>query len=162
MKIYHIKQVQFLPASLDQAWSFFADPGNLNEITPPGLQFSIQFISRKEQIYPGQLIGYRIRILPLIWVTWLTEITAVKAGEYFIDDQRNGPYALWHHQHHFREVPGGVEITDEVNYAIPLGWLGQIVHRLFVGPQLQRIFAYRRRILNERFRMENTQEIITV
>lgn len=162
MKTYNIKQVQFLPVTLEDAWNFFSEPLNLNEITPPSLRFRIEFISRRGKIYPGQLIGYSIRILPGIWANWLTEITAVKPGEYFIDDQRSGPYALWHHQHHFRPVPGGVEMTDEVNYAIPFGWLGRLANLIFVAPRLRTIFAYRRQILEKQFTKKTAQNTIPV
>lgn len=162
MKTYSIKQVQLLPVTLDEAWDFFSEPLNLNDITPPDMNFRIEFVSRPGKIYAGQLIGYRIRILPWIWVRWLTEITAVKRGEYFIDDQRSGPYALWHHQHHFRTVPGGVEMTDEVNYAVPYGWLGRLANRFFVAPRLRTIFAYRHHILEKKFARTYTQNTIPV
>ena len=102
-------------------------------------------------MYPGQLINYRIRIFAGIWVDWLTEITQVTKQQNFIDEQRFGPYAFWHHQHHFKAVDGGVEMTDEVNYAIPFGWLGRLVHWLFVGRQVNSIFAHRYHFLQQKF-----------
>ncbi len=151
MKVYHINQIQFLPVKLEQAWDFFCDPRNLEDITPAAMQFRILNISRPGRIYEGQIIHYKIRILPFVWVNWLTEITKVNAGEYFIDDQRIGPYRLWHHQHHFKEVEGGVEMCDSVAYAIPYGWLGRLAHWLFVGKQLKAIFQYRRSVLERQF-----------
>lgn len=157
MKIYHLKQKQFLPITLTEAWSFFSDPRNLESITPPRLKFQIVNVSMDRDVYEGQVIHYRIQILPLVWVTWLTEITKVKNMEYFIDDQRLGPYSLWHHQHHFREVRGGVEMSDAVTYALPLGWLGRIAHALFVRAELLSIFLHRRQVLERRFsRSEGT------
>lgn len=156
MKIYRLRQKQFLPITLQEAWDFFSDPHNLEAITPGRLRFRILSVSRQGRLYPGQLIRYRIRILPLVWVNWLTEITAVKEGEYFIDDQRSGPYALWQHQHHFREVPGGVEMTDEVHYALPFGLPGRWIHAIFVGHEVAAIFAHRRRILEEKFTSQQT------
>lgn len=154
MKIYHLRQEQLLPINLRECWSFFSDPGNLEAITPPRMKFTIQNISGKG-IYPGQLIRYRITIFSFYQVNWLTEITAVKEQEYFIDDQRIGPYALWYHYHHFREVENGVLMTDEVTYALPFGWLGQWAHALLIGRELNTIFEYRRRVLDARFSKEN-------
>ena len=162
MKIYRIRQEQFLPIAMKAAWDFFSDPANLEEITPPGMRFRILHTSGQGKMYPGQLIHYRIKILPFVWVTWLTEITQMKTGEYFTDDQRKGPYALWHHQHHFRKVPGGVEMTDEVTYALPFGWLGQWAHGIFVRDQLNGIFDYRRRILEKKFKKQSTLQTVPV
>lgn len=102
-------------------------------------------------MYPGQIIRYKVAIFPGVDVDWVTEITHVEEPYYFVDEQRSGPYSLWHHQHHFREVPGGVEMTDEVNYAVPLALLGRLVHALFVEKKLRTIFDYRRAVLEERF-----------
>lgn len=153
MKIYHLRREQFLPISLGKCWAFFSDPGNLETITPQRMKFEIQYCSGNA-VYPGQLIRYRIKIFPFIWVNWLTEITAVKDQEYFIDDQRIGPYAFWHHQHHFREVAGGVLMTDDVTYALPFGWIGQLAHALLIGRELSAIFEYRRQILKDLFAAE--------
>lgn len=150
MKIYHLRQEQFFPINLRQCWSFFSDPTNLEAITPPRMKFAIQYISGKA-MYPGQLIRYRIGIFAFYRVNWLTEITALKEQEYFIDVQRIGPYSLWHHHHHFREVENGVLMTDEVTYALPFGWLGRCAHALLIGRQLNSIFEYRRRVLASLF-----------
>ncbi len=152
MKIYHLKRHQFLPISLDEAWDFFSTPKNLAKITPEHMGFTILYISGGEKAYAGQIIRYHVRVLPGIKVHWVTEITQVKEPFYFIDEQRFGPYALWHHQHHFKEVPGGVEMTDEVNYAIPLGLLGRLVHFIFVGREVNRIFDHRFKVLEEFFK----------
>lgn len=111
-------------------------------------------------IYEGQIIHYKIRILPFVWVSWVTEISKVKEREYFIDDQRLGPYAFWHHQHHFREVNGGVEMRDVVTYAIPFGWIGNLIHRVYVNARLRQIFDYRRNILDKKFEGEKTPNAI--
>lgn len=161
MKIYHLRQKQFLPVSLQDAWDFFSNPRNLDEITPPRLQFRIVNVSEDRGVYAGQFIRYNIRLLPYVWVGWLTEITAARDREYFIDDQRSGPYALWQHRHAFREVPGGVEMSDEVTYALPFGFLGEWVHRIFVRRELDSIFAYRRTVLEKKFSKENQQQSIT-
>lgn len=161
MKIYHFTQNQFLPISPGEAWTFFSNPHNLGDITPAGLRFQIKNIGLDAGIYEGQMIHYRIRILPFVWVTWLTEITKVKHHAYFIDDQRIGPYALWHHQHHFREVDGGVEMHDAVTYAVPFGFLGTFAHRVFVRGQLRGIFSHRRSVLEKKFKANlNAKELI--
>jgi ligand-binding SRPBCC domain-containing protein len=151
MKIYCIKHVQVLPISLNDAWDFFSSPRNLAKITPGKMNIRIQHISGAEKMYAGQLIRYKISVLPGITAGWLTEITHVQEPHFFVDEQRFGPYALWHHQHSFREVAAGVEMTDEVHYAIPYGILGQFAHWLFVKRQLSTIFDYRREVLNQHF-----------
>jgi len=103
------------------------------------------------RIYPGQLIEYKLRPLPWLRTRWLTEITQVDEGHYFVDEQRRGPYKLWHHQHHFREIQGGVEMTDLVHYLIPFGFLGDLVGALFVRRRLEEIFAYRRQVISSVF-----------
>lgn len=160
MKIYHLRQEQFLPISLGEAWSFFSNPRNLEAITPSNLNFKIRNVTLDMSIYEGQIIHYKIRILPFVWVSWVTEISKVKEREYFIDDQRLGPYAFWHHQHHFREVNGGVEMRDVVTYAIPFGWIGNLIHRVYVNARLRQIFDYRRNILDKKFEGEKTPNAI--
>lgn len=113
--------------------------------------FEIQYISGGEKTYAGQIIRYRVQVLPGIKVHWVTEITHVQEPVYFVDEQRFGPYALWHHQHRFKEVPGGVEMTDEVNYAIPLGILGRLANFIFVGREVNRIFDHRFTTLEQYF-----------
>jgi len=154
MKVYNLKRTQFLPISLSEAWHFFSTPRNLSKITPGHMGFKILYVSGGEKAYAGQIIRYQISILPGIKVHWVTEITQVQESHYFIDEQRFGPYALWHHQHHFIEVPGGVKMTDEVNYAIPLGILGRLAHFIFVGREVNRIFDHRFTALEEFFRGE--------
>ncbi|MBL0739712.1 SRPBCC family protein [Chryseolinea lacunae] len=152
MKIYSLKRVQVLPLALPDAWRFFADPKNLQKITPPHMGFSILYQSGFGAMYAGQLVRYRIHVFPFVPMQWLTEITHVNEPHYFVDEQRFGPYAFWHHQHHLKAVPGGgVEVTDEVNYAIPLGWLGRFANALFVERQLNAIFDYRYKVLEEFF-----------
>ncbi len=108
-------------------------------------------------IYPGQLIEYRLRPLPGFWVYWMTEITHVREGLYFVDEQRRGPYSLWHHQHHFRPIPGGVEMTDLVHYEIPFGFIGKWANTLFVRRQLEGIFRYRFEVVEKMFGVYSPQ-----
>ncbi len=152
MKIYHLHHTQFLPVPLQEAWGFFSSPQNLSKITPAQMGFKILYISGGEKAYAGLIIRYKIRILPWISVQWVTEITHVKEPHYFVDEQRFGPYTLWHHQHHFKEVPLGVEMTDEVTYAIPLGFLGRLAHWFFVSKKVKETFAYRRQVLDNYFK----------
>lgn len=151
MKIYRLIRTQLLPVTLQEAWNFFSSPANLSAITPPAVHFRIVYDSGSEKMYPGQIIRYKIAILPGVHVDWVAEITHMEEPYYFVDEQRSGPYSLWHHQHHFREVPGGVEMTDEVNYAVPLALLGRLVHAMFVEKKLGTIFDYRRAVLEQRF-----------
>ncbi len=152
MKVYNLKTKQFLPISMEEAWDFFSSPENLKDITPSHMKFDIRYISGSKKMYPGQIITYKLQPVPVIPVSWTTEITHVMEPTYFVDEQRFGPYALWHHQHRFKEVDGGVEMEDEVNYAIPLGILGRIANWLFVGKKVKGIFDYRYKVLEERFK----------
>ena len=140
--LHQLKRQQIIPASNDAVWDFFSNPGNLNQITPPDLQFEILF-GGNEAMYQGQLMAYKIQLFPLIKTRWLTEITQVKKPIYFADQQRMGPYAFWLHEHFFTVLPGGVEMRDRVTYQLPFSPIGDLVHRFLVGPRLQRIFDYR-------------------
>lgn len=142
--------MQKLPITLEEAWHFFSSPHNLEKITPADIKFKIHYTSG-DKIYAGQIIHYTIQLFPGIKTRWTTEITHVRKQHYFIDEQRFGPYAFWHHQHKFEAFNGSVEMTDEVNYAIPLGIVGRFAHWLFVGRMLNRIFDYRYKILEELF-----------
>lgn len=150
MRIHRLEQRQRLPISLETAWEYFSSPANLNEITPPELGFRITSPS-EPAMYEGQIITYRVKVAPLIWIGWVTEIKSVVARRTFIDEQRFGPYKFWHHRHVFEETDGGVIMTDVVHYALPFGWIGALAHVLFVRSKLKRIFDFRRRMLEERF-----------
>lgn len=115
------------------------------------MQFKINYVSGGEKMYPGQLIKYKLYPFAGIPVRWTTEITHVSEPNYFVDEQRFGPYALWHHQHHFNETNNGIEMIDEVNYAIPFGIIGRVANSLFVRNQLRAIFDYRFEVLEKRF-----------
>jgi len=103
------------------------------------------------KVYAGMIITYKISPLLGIKMNWMTEITHVKEGGYFVDEQRFGPYALWHHQHHFKEIEGGIIMTDILNYAIPFGGIGRLTNALFVGKKIRQIFEFRRRAIEELF-----------
>jgi ligand-binding SRPBCC domain-containing protein len=152
MSFYSLKRVQVLPISVEAAWDFFSNPGNLEKITPKEMGFQItsdpQLLT---PMYAGQIITYIVRPVLSIPMPWMTEIKHVKYLEHFVDEQRVGPYALWYHQHHFRAVDGGVEMTDLVHYRLPLGILGNFAHWLFVKRQLNQIFNYRYQLLETYF-----------
>ena len=148
MPVHTLRRSTLLNVSPESAWSFFTDPRNLAKITPPSMGFTVMS-SPPDKIYPGLMIEYRVRPMLNIPVTWLTEITHVAEGRMFVDEQRVGPYRVWHHEHHFAARPeGGVEMTDIVTYALPFGWLGDLMHPLLVAPQLRRIFDYRQTVID--------------
>lgn len=150
MGIHHLKSTQFLPISLEEAWDFFSSPENLQAITPDYLGFEIVNKSGN-RMYSGQIIQYKVHPILNIPLNWVTEITHVEQHHFFVDEQRFGPYAFWHHQHVFEEKDGGVEMTDILTYKLPFGILGEFAHWLFVKKQLSGIFQYRFDVLKRRF-----------
>jgi ligand-binding SRPBCC domain-containing protein len=151
MAAHSIKTVQKIPVSLDKAWGFFSDPANLQTITPDNLSFKVISKHHGDKMYAGQIIEYNVKPVLGIPLYWMTEITQVKDKEYFIDEQRYGPYSLWHHQHHFKAIEGGVEMTDIVHYKNPLWLFGKIANTLFVKNKLKGIFEYRFKKTEELF-----------
>ena len=151
MAVYSLHRVQCIPAAPDLVWSFFANPANLPLITPPSVHFQTLSTFFEDHIYPGQLIEYRLSPLPFMRTYWLTEITHVERGRYFVDEQRRGPYSLWHHQHHFKEINGGVEMTDRVHYSLPFGIFGRLANAVLVRSRLDEIFRYRMEVVEQRF-----------
>ena len=150
MKVHTLTQEQRLPISRAEAWEFFSTPRNLDEITPPDAGFEVTYLS-SEKMYEGQIITYRVDVVPLVKLTWVTEISAVDEGFSFIDRQLFGPYKLWHHRHTFEEIEGGVLMKDLVHYVMPLGFIGGIARWLFVAEKLKRVFEFRREILRKKF-----------
>ncbi|NIJ54103.1 SRPBCC family protein [Dyadobacter arcticus] len=142
---------QTLPISLDEAWTFFSDPANLKEITPPHMDFVVTSKSRADKMYAGQIIRYIVKPVLGIPLKWCTEITHVVDKQYFVDEQRFGPYAFWHHQHRFTAVENGTFMEDILHYKIPFGFLGNWVDALFVQGEVQGIFDYRKKVLTARF-----------
>lgn len=143
-------QEQFLPISLEQAWNFFATPKNLNEVTPTELDFVITS-EVPDTMYEGLIITYNIKPMLNIPVSWTTEITHIKEMEYFVDEQRKGPYNIWHHEHHFKAVEGGVMMTDILYYDVGKWVLGWIAGELFVHSKVKQIFEFRRKALDDYF-----------
>ena len=148
--IYTLKVIQQLPIELREAWEFFSSPRNLEKITPSHMGFVITSELPKK-MYEGQIITYKVAPVPGIKTSWVTEITHVEDQKFFVDEQRFGPYSMWHHEHHFVPNEKGVLMTDKVSYKLPLGFLGSIAHELFVKRQLHQIFEYRVKVLEDRF-----------
>ena len=140
--MHQLKRTQRLPIDLPTAWAFFSSPKNLATITPDELGFTI-LSDLPEKMYPGLFIKYKVTPLLGIPLTWVTEITHVDELRFFVDEQRVGPYSIWHHQHFFKEIPGGVEMTDIVDYKLPFGLLGDLFHPILVKGKLEHIFKYR-------------------
>ncbi|WP_111684052.1 SRPBCC family protein [Winogradskyella tangerina] len=150
MKIYTLHKKQHLPISVDEAWEFLSNPRNLKVITPDYMSFDI-LSGADRPLYAGQVIQYKVTPLLGIKTKWVSEITHVEPKKYFVDVQLYGPYALWHHKHFINEIEGGVEMEDIIDYKVPLGILGQMVHPFLVKPKLEEIFNYRTKKLEELF-----------
>ena len=150
MKPFVLERTQTLPTTLDEAWEFISDPGNLARITPPAMDFRITS-EAQATTYAGQIFTYTLRPLLGISMAWTTEITHVSKPDFFVDEQRFGPYRFWHHQHFFRQVEGGVEVRDLVHYLLLHDQLAWLMNRLIVAPRLRRIFDYRSTALQDIF-----------
>lgn len=152
MAVHTLQTKQIIRASMEEAWAFFSNPRNLAKITPPELGFEIATPDLPSQIYAGMMIAYRVRPLLGIPMTWLSEITLVEEGVRFIDEQRVGPYAVWHHEHAFHDLGDGrVEVDDRATYVLPFAPLGDLAHGMLVKPQLAKIFAFREKAVRELF-----------
>ena len=143
MKIYKKQWRQVVPGKIEDMWDFFSRPENLDEITPKDMQFEIMSDVEGIKMYPGITIDYKVSPFPFMKMNWRTEITEIKEGMYFIDEQRIGPYRIWRHQHHFEQQGEQVVMTDKLEYALPLGVLGRIANSLFVSNRIEEIFDYR-------------------
>jgi len=147
--IYTLTSSQTLDINIEKAWDFFSSPKNLKKITPKHMGFVITS-DLNENMYPGQIITYKINVLPKIKTNWVTEITQVNPLKSFIDEQRFGPYSMWHHEHFFKSLDSGQTlILDKISYKIPFGWIGQLVHHIFIKNQLKKIFQYRFDVIPE-------------
>ena len=152
MKAYHLKFSQCVPISISEAWDFFSSPMNLARITPKEMAFTVTSeLQPNEKMYPGMIITYKVSPMAGIKLNWMTEITQVEDLKYFIDEQRFGPYKFWHHQHHFKEISGGVEMNDILTYGLPMGIFGNIANSVFVAAKLQEIFNFRKKKVIELF-----------
>ncbi|MGB1080260.1 MAG: SRPBCC family protein [Flavobacteriaceae bacterium] len=148
--MYQYTSKQELATTIDQAWTFLSDPKNLKRITPDYMGFDI-ISGAERKMFPGQIIQYRLTPVLGIPFRWVTEITHVQEGEFFVDEQRFGPYTFWHHKHFIKKTSNGVVMEDIVDYKLPLGPLGWLAHALFVRAKVKKIFDYREKALNEIF-----------
>jgi len=152
MKPFELSYTQLLEAPLEKVWAFFADPGNLERITPPDLGFRVTGVNGEGRLQEGMTISYTLQPLFGVPLGWVSRITHVLKPFRFDDEQVSGPYELWQHTHLFREVPGGVEVTDRIRYLLPFGPLGSMFNELLVAGRLEAIFRYRSERLQELFR----------
>lgn len=148
--MYQLRRTQLVKTDIITCWDFFSSPGNLNKITPKSMGFDV-LTEVPDKMYEGLMIEYRVRPLFNIPMRWITEISHVKDHVFFVDEQRKGPYLIWHHEHHFKVVDGGVEMTDIVSYELPFGFLGRFVHPILIKPKLESIFKYRFQVVEELF-----------
>lgn len=139
-----------MPVPTSECWNFFSNAKNLLAITPASLNLKITSELKDEEIHKGQIITYKVKPLLGIPLFWKTEISHVERNKLFVDEQRKGPYALWHHEHHFKPIDGGTEMTDIVQYKLPFGVFG-LMGLPIVKRQLNSIFAYRKSRIEEKF-----------
>ena len=149
--IYTLVAHQIIEANIDEAWDFFSSPANLRMITPPDMGFVVTSPVSDKKAHAGQIISYKLSPVMKIKTNWVTEITHVAEKRYFVDEQRKGPYRMWHHEHHFKDLDGRVEMTDRVTYQLPFGLLGKMAHGMFVKQKLREIFVYRKMKIEEIF-----------
>ncbi|QQS36119.1 MAG: SRPBCC family protein [Ignavibacteriales bacterium] len=150
MRIFTYKTTQHLKTDIDTAWNFFSDPRNLIKITPEWLGFKIT-CSLPAKMFPGMLITYKVNPLLKIPLTWVTQINSIEEKCCFIDEQKFGPYKLWHHKHTFKVTPTGIEMTDEVTYALYFGIFSPLVNKLIVSKKIDEIFSFRKNVLGQLF-----------
>ena len=151
MATFRLETTQIINAGLQEVWDFISSPRNLKYITPEYMGFDIRTPNLPERMYPGMMIEYVVKPFWGIGMHWLTEITHVREQEFFVDEQRSGPYSLWHHEHHIEEVENGVLMRDIVHYIPPFGLLGELANNLLIRKQLKEIFGFRTRALEDRF-----------
>jgi ligand-binding SRPBCC domain-containing protein len=151
MKMHHLTRSQLLPIPQDVAWAFFANPANLLLLTPPWMYLRDESLEHPKVAYSGLIQIHRVKLLGLFPVQWVSEMTHIDAPSRFVDEQKSGPFAFWHHTHQLLPTKGGVIVKDIVYYALRGGLVGQLAHAMFVRPQLERLFNYRAKMLEEFF-----------
>ena len=150
MSLTQLFYEQRINTDIDNLWKFISSPKNLSKITPSYMDFKI--LSKiPDEMYEGLIISYTVKPILGVKMNWVTEITHIKDKKYFVDEQRFGPYSLWHHKHFIKEVNGGIEMEDIIHYKIPLGFIGYMMNYLIIKNKLGHIFEYRRKKLNEIF-----------
>lgn len=156
MQVKRKEWKQFIPRPMEEVWNFFSRPENLDDMTPDDMSFEILSDIEGVPMYQGMIIQYKVSPLLNIKMNWVTEITHVRDKEYFIDEQRFGPYALWHHQHHFEEQDGGIMMKDILHYKVPYGIIGTIADAVFVSNKIEQIFQYRIKAVERIFEFEES------
>jgi ligand-binding SRPBCC domain-containing protein len=151
MAFYQFNKQQKIKCSIDEIWNFISSPGNLKEITPDYMGFDIMTKNLPDKMYPGMIISYKVSPMFGIKTTWVTEITQVVEKKYFVDEQRVGPYSIWHHQHIIEPIENGILMTDIVSYSPPLGFLGALANSLFIKNKLNEIFDYRTKAVEKKY-----------
>lgn len=154
MQVKRKEWIQTIPRDLNEIWDFFSRPENLNAITPPDMHFEILSNIEHTEMYQGMIIRYKITPFLGIKMDWTTEISHIQDRTYFIDEQRFGPYAFWHHQHHFKPTSKGVEMSDILHYKVPYGIIGTIADAIFVDQKVESIFEYRKKAIEKVFDFE--------
>ena len=151
MNVNKLVYTQKIPAGIEEVWDFFTNPQNLVHITPKEMHMKITNKDDIGSLYKGMIISYELSPFFDFPVRWSTEIQHVDKPREFADEQKSGPYEFWRHKHLFREVPEGVEMTDIIEYKIPLGFIGEMLNQFLVHNRLEYIFAYRYRKIEEIF-----------
>ena len=150
MKLHKLKFNTTINANISDVWAFFINPNNLEVLTPNNMQFKIT-CDADNTMYAGKIISYVITPLANIPMTWVTEITQCKELDYFIDEQRFGPYKFWHHVHQFIEDDGKTKMTDELTYSFYGGAIGDLIQNKIITKKIEGIFNYRSIKINEYF-----------
>jgi len=149
--LYTLYAKQKVATEIDLIWDFFRKPSNLNKLTPDDVEFKI-ISGKSDDFYEGKMISYKIKPFKMINFNWLTEISQIKEGSYFVDNQIFGPYKMWHHEHHFKSNDDGTtDIIDKVKYKVPFYILGKLIHKIFIRKKLFKIFMFRQNKINELF-----------
>lgn len=151
MGFYQLKREQRINTSIEEVWDFISSPRNLKEITPEYMGFDITSDHLPDKMYEGMIISYKVSPLMGIKMNWMTEIKYVKDKEYFVDEQRIGPYRIWHHQHFIEPIENGVLMKDIVTYRPPFGPIGSIMNKVIIQKKLAEIFDYRHGAIEKKF-----------
>lgn len=148
--IYTLKAESSINLPIEKAWDYFSNPSNLAKITPKSMGFKTTS-EEANNMFAGQIISYMVKPMFNIKTNWVTEITHVNEPHFFVDEQRFGPYAMWHHEHHFIKNGNLTKMIDKISFKIPFGILGHLAFPFIVKPQLKKIFSYRENKLKQLF-----------
>ncbi len=149
MSYTQIIRKQIIKSDIESIWKFMSSPRNLDEITPKWMNFEITSKNTNQNMYPGMIITYNVTPFLNLKMVWITEITHIEDHILFIDEQRIGPYKMWHHEHRFEQVDDGILMTDTITYVPPFGLFGMLANHLFIKKRITKIFDYRKNILEK-------------